>query len=136
MRAYLYCRIAAQPQQDSEYMAAQENELRQFAERKHLRVVGTTCEYAIGTILNRPGLKDMANAVCAGQVDVVVVYSLSRISRESDMIAEYIRFLHLYGASLLSLKEGMMLPAVVMFQDQLYSLMQKSECPYRSFQIL
>ncbi len=88
-------------------MEAQIQQLTHFAETKGYQIVGKTSEYATGTDIARPGLQEVANAVRAGQVDIVIVYSPSRISRQMTMTNKYIRFLHRHNVALLSVNDGL-----------------------------
>ncbi len=105
MRAYLYCRIAS-PQTDPVFVEAQRQQLTHYAETKGWQIVGQTSEYAAGTNLACPGLQEVTNAVRAGQVTVVIVHDLSRISRHMVLIHEYSRFLNQHNAALLSVSES------------------------------
>lgn len=106
MRAYLYCRIAS-PQAEPIFMEVQRRQLMHFAETKGWQIVGQTLEYAAGANLTRPGLQEVDNAVRAGQVDIVIVHSLSRISRQMIMTNKYIRFLYRHNVTLLSVNDGL-----------------------------
>lgn len=131
MRAYLYCRIAS-PQADPAFMEAQRQQLTHYAEDKGWQIVGQTSEYAAGANLACPGLQEVANAVRAGQVDIVIVHNLSRISRQMIMTNKYIRFLHRHNIVLLSVSEDIMLKP---HDDRTPCLAsgKKSGYPYRRF---
>ena len=134
MRVYLYCRIAP-PQADPVFMEAQIQQLTHYAETKGWQIVGQTSECAAGANLTRSGLQEVDNAVRAGQVDIVIVHDLSRISRHMVLTHEYIRFLHQHNVTLLSVSEGIVLKP---HDDRTpcLALGKKSECSYRSFQLL
>ena len=134
MRAYLYCRIAS-PQEEPIFMEVQRWQLMHFAKTRDWQIVGQTLEYAAGANLTRPGLQEVDNAVRAGQVAVVIVHDLSRISRHMVLIHEYSRFLHQHNVALLSVSEGIELKP---HDDRTpcLALDKKSECSYRSFQLL
>ena len=123
MRVYLYCRIAP-PQADPVFMEAQRQQLTHYAETKGWQIVGQTSECAAGANLTRSGLQEVDNAVRAGQVDIVMV-----------LTHEYIRFLHQHNVTLLSVSEGIVLKP---HDDRTpcLALGKKSECSYRSFQLL
>ena len=62
-------------------------------------------EHGNGLILNRPALQKVTQAVLAGEVDVVLVHSLTRIGREWGMTQSYIDQLTRHKVKLLCIKE-------------------------------
>ena len=78
LRVALYCRVA---HQDEFSLEAQANLLRHYAEEAGYTIVGVMAEYGSGLTLDRPALAEVTRAVCAGEVDAVLVKSISRIGR-------------------------------------------------------
>lgn len=101
-KTYLYCRVA---QDDSFTLELQKEELMRFAERAGLLVCGVAGEYESGHSLERNALKEVSQAVCDGQVDVVLVKSSSRISRNMEQLKKYIDFLNGHNVALYCMQE-------------------------------
>lgn len=110
MRVCLYCRVGNAEQLGDAAMEAQRSKLKRFADDKGLQIVGQTCEYGVGTIMNRPGLQEVAEIVRAGQTDLVLIQSLSRLSRRKQEADDFLDFLHQHNVTLISIDEGPELP--------------------------
>ena len=79
MKAFLYCRVA---HDDTFALEHQRFLLQLYAKRAGYTIIGAADEYGNGLALDRPGLEKVTQAVLAGNVDVVLVHSLTRIGRE------------------------------------------------------
>ena len=102
MRVFFYCRVA----HDGGFsLEAQGAELRRYAERAGYTIVGAADENGSGLTLDRPALQKVTQAVLAGEVDVVLVHSLTRIGREWGMTQSYIDQLTRRKVKLLCIKE-------------------------------
>ena len=101
--AWLYCRIA---QPDSAAMQMQRNDLRRYAEEHGYAVTGVTQEHGNGLSINRFGLSDVVRAVMNGKATVVLTKNASRIARRSDELAQFIRILRRYDATLECVQAG------------------------------
>lgn len=105
MRACLYCRVA---HDDGISLELQKADLLHYAEQKGLVIVGIAVEHAGGRTLNRCALNKVSQAVCSGQVDMVLVKSCSRISRDFGKLQEYVSFLGEHGTTLCCMQERLM----------------------------
>lgn len=104
MRVVLYCRVA---HDDGFSLEAQAVSLRRYAEKNRYTVVGVMAEHGNGLTLDRPALAEVTRAVCAGEVDLVLVNNLSRIGRRWGMTQSYIDLLTAHKVSLLCVSEGL-----------------------------
>ncbi len=105
MRVYLYCRVA---HDDSFCLEAQATTLRRYAEQAGYTIIGAACEHGNGLTLERPALQEVTKAVLAGEVDVVLVHSLTRIGREWGMTQHYIDLLVEHGVKLLCIRDRLL----------------------------
>ena len=122
--AWLYCRIE---RTDSDAMQMQRNDLQRYAEEHGYAVAGVTQEYGNGLSINRFGLLDVVRAVMDGKATVVLTKNASRIARKSDELAQFIRILRRYGATLECVQEGRM-DNIIPFPCRDFG-QKKSECP-------
>lgn len=81
MNAAIYCRISTDGQEDNSSLADQEARCRAYCERQGYRVAHVWREQASGDVLARPGLTALREAVAGGDVQVVVVTYLTRLTR-------------------------------------------------------
>lgn len=83
LRACIYTRVSTQEQAKEGYsIEAQEARCKAAIESKGWEYAGTFSDPGVsGTSMERQGLRDMLDAVEAGEVDAVVVYKLDRLSR-------------------------------------------------------
>ena len=102
MKVFLYCRVA---HDDRFSLEAQENALRRYAAQAGYTIVGVAAEHGNGLTLDRPALQKVTQAVLAGEVELVLVNSLTRIGREWGMTQRYIDLLTEHGVKLLCIKE-------------------------------
>ena len=89
-RAWIYCRVAAP---DAFALKTQQEKLTAFAEKNHYEVVGCTSEQGTGTIMERPGLAEITNAVLRGEMDILLVLNVSILGRDIWRMAEYVDWL-------------------------------------------
>ena len=82
MRVFIYCRVA---RDDTFALEHQRFLLPLYAKRAGYTIIGAADEYGSGLTLDRPGMGKVTQAVLAGEVDVVLVHSLTRIGREWGM---------------------------------------------------
>ena len=82
MRVFIYCRVA---RDDTFALEHQRFLLQLYAKRAGYTIIGAADEYGSGLTLDRPGTGKVTQAVLAGEVDVVLVHSLTRIGREWGM---------------------------------------------------
>ncbi len=97
-------------QLDGMAMNAQRNRVKRFAEDRRWQIVKEVCEYGIGAAMTRPGLQEVVRLVRAGQVDLVLIQNLSRLSRRQQDANAFLDTLHQHNATLFSIDEGLALP--------------------------
>ena len=102
MRVFIYCRVA---RDDTFALEHQRFLLQLYAKRAGYTIIGAADEYGSGLTLDRPGMGKVTQAVLAGEVDVVLVHSLTRIGREWGMTQSYIDQLTRHKVKLLCIKE-------------------------------
>src|SRR5579884_440997 len=109
-RAILYIRTARlEPEAKGEsYLQRQHNACVNLCQQKGLDVVGTLIEVAAGNGLHdRPKLDELRWMVREGCVDVVIVQSLSRLSRQTDELVALIREAEEHGVTIFSVFESL-----------------------------
>ncbi len=87
-RAWLYCRVA---HLDTFASEIQRDELQAYAKTHGFEIVGITAEYASGRDNSREGLAEVFNAADGGQMDVLLVKSISRLSRNVTTVDACLR---------------------------------------------
>ena len=110
MRVCVYCRVGNAEQLDGMAMNAQRSKGKRFAEDKGWQIVKEVCEYGVGAAMTRPGLREIAELVRAGQVDLVLIQNLSRLSRRKQEADGFLNLLHQHNVTLFSIDEGLALP--------------------------
>ena len=103
MRVFIYCRVA---RDDTFALEHQRFLLQLYAKRAGYTIIGAADEYGSGLTLDRPGMGKVTQAVLAGEVDVVLVHSLTRIGREWGMTQSYIDQLTRHKVKLLCIVNG------------------------------
>ncbi len=91
-------------------MDTQLRNLKRYAEANGLQIVKEVCEYGVGAAMTRPGLQEIAGLVRAGQVDLVLIQNLSRLSRRKQEADDFLNLLHLHNVTQFSIDEGVALP--------------------------
>lgn len=110
MRVCVYCRVGNAEQLDGMAMDAQRIRVKRFAEDKEWEIIKEVCEYGIGATMTRPGLQEVAELVCTGQTDLVLIQNLSRLSRRKQEADDFLSLLHQHNVTLFSIDEGLELP--------------------------
>ena len=110
MRVCVYCRVGSAEQLDGMAMDAQRSRVKRFAEDRKWQIVKEVCEYGVGAAMTRPGLREIAELVRAGQVDLVLIQNLSRLSRRKQEADGFLNLLHQHNVTLFSIDEGLALP--------------------------
>lgn len=77
-------------------------DLLEEAERRGYIVVGTSQDQQSGNSIRRTGLKLMMGAVRRGEAHTVMVWDLSRLSRDKDTLIRILGFLQDQGAVLVT----------------------------------
>lgn len=106
-RAWLYGRVALD---DGVVLAAQMESLRRWATENGYVIAGETAEAGSGIQPDRPGLQEVTELVEAGQIDLVLIQNLSRLSRRKQEVDDFLNLLHQHNVTLFSIDEGLALP--------------------------
>lgn len=96
---WLYSRSGSQ---NLSILTAQMKDLLEEAERRGYIVVGTSQDQQSGNSIRRTGLKLMMGAVRRGEARTVMVWDLSRLSRDKDTLIRILGFLQDQGAVLVT----------------------------------
>ena len=84
MRAALYLRVSSDGQVDGTSLDTQEAGCRAYCAEQGHRIVMVETEAASGGSLERPGLDRIRAAIAKGDVDLLVVLDLDRLSRSQN----------------------------------------------------
>ena len=104
IKVALYIRVA---NEDNGTAQRQEEMLRSYAEEQgYSNVLAYVDNGVNGLSLDRPALNRLNDNIAAGEVDVVMVSNLSRISRNSLELCEWINNNRKTGVSLISVSDG------------------------------
>lgn|SRR2546422_8930957 len=102
-RAALYLRVSTEDQKT----ANQEAQLRQWAKRLNLKVVEVYSDTMSGARNDRAGLTEVLAAAHRREFDIVLIWSLDRLSREGVLpVLKYLRRFKDAGVRVLSLQES------------------------------
>lgn len=104
-KAWIYCRVNS-PQDAIGVMSLQFQQLKEFAEQKGFSVVGVSQDYGSGQTLDRLGLRTIREAVCDGDIQVLLVSTVSRIGRDAEQVGKFLGFLNEHGVQAYAVKEG------------------------------
>lgn len=109
-RAAIYLRISDDREGRELGVTRQEEDCRAFAKEKNLAVVSVYSENDTGASIRskkpRPKYADMLRAVAAREVDVVIAYSNSRLTRRPSEYEELIRLHEATGVRYLTVVSG------------------------------
>jgi DNA invertase Pin-like site-specific DNA recombinase len=109
VNALFYCRQSVGRDQDGDEsisVQAQIRHLTAFAERSGYTLVGTYQDVDIsGARFDRPGLASLFDRVDRGGIDAVIVYDISRLSRDTEHFLRYLNRLKARGVRLVSTQE-------------------------------
>lgn len=103
--AWIYCRLD-DPQDIGGVMSIQYRQLKKFAEQKDFYAVGVSEDRSNGLTRDRPGLRAIREAVRDGDVQILLVSSVSRIGRDTEQVGQFLSFLHEHGVQAYAVKEG------------------------------
>lgn len=96
---WLYSRSGRQSLSE---LSAQMTDLLEEAERRGYIVVGTSQDRHSGNSIHRAGLKLMMGEVRRGNAHIVMVWDLSRLSRDNSTLMRILNFLQDHGAVLVT----------------------------------
>ncbi|MDF2522437.1 MAG: hypothetical protein K0R31_78 [Clostridiales bacterium] len=104
-RAWIYCYIDA-PEDTHGVLKGQHEKLDSYAGQMYFTVVGSSQDLGNGLTLNRPGLTELMEAAIIGKMDVLIIDSINRISRDTKRVLEFLHKLDGYGVKVYSPLEG------------------------------
>ena len=104
-RAWTYCRIDA-PEDQHGCLKGQRIDLLEYAEQMGFEVVGESQDTGSGLNFDRNGLTEVMEAAEKGEMDVLLVVSVSRLGRDTAKTMDFIRGLDQLGIELYSPLEG------------------------------
>jgi site-specific DNA recombinase len=109
-RAAIYCRISRDALEDGLGVARQEEDCRALAERRNLKVIKVYTDNDISASVYskkaRPEYKAMLAAATAGEVDVLVAYDNSRITRRHEELEDLVRLVEQTGVQIWTVMSG------------------------------
>ncbi len=98
-KAWIYCRVAHNGPDSAAVLAAQRNVLETYAKEHDFGIVGASSDMGSGLTMDRPGLLDFHAVAEDGEVDVLLVHSLTRLGRDTDKVTKYWHLLRDLGVS-------------------------------------
>lgn len=104
-KAWLYCRIDA-PEDTHGALKNQKEKLDGYARQMGFEVIGASEDCGSGLDFNRVGLKEAMAAAKTGELDALIVNSVSRIGRDTAKTIDFIRQLNDGGVKVYSPLEG------------------------------
>lgn len=104
-KAWLYCRIDA-PEDTHGALKDQKEKLDGYARQMGFEVIGASEDCGSGLDFNRAGLKEAMAAAQAGELDALIVHSVSRIDRDTAKTIDFIRQLNDCDIKVYSPMEG------------------------------
>lgn len=87
-RVWIYCRTA---QPDADALISQQELLKNYAQKCHMKIKGITAENGSGCDMGRKWLNEVYNAAEHGEMDCVLVASMTRLGRVILDTTEYVR---------------------------------------------
>lgn len=108
--AYIYTRVSTLIQVDGFSLDAQEEEIREFAKRNEINIVGKYSDEGKSgkNAEHRPAFNQMMNDIRSKKDNIryVLVFKLSRFARNTSDTAKYLQELASFGIGLLGVKDG------------------------------
>ena len=104
-KAWLYCRIDT-PEDTHGALKDQKEKLDGYAHQMGFEVIGASEDSDSGLDFNRVGLKEAMAVAQTGELDALIVHSVSRIGRDTVKTIDFIRQLNDCGVKVYSPLEG------------------------------
>ncbi|WP_333646357.1 recombinase family protein [Lacrimispora sp.] len=101
--AWIYCRVVSN---ENNSIEAQRDGLIRFANEHGFNIAGISRDIGSGLDFSRKGLSETKQAVCSKNADVVLVFNVSRIGRETLKTLDYMKELNALGAEFFSPIDG------------------------------
>ncbi|HEY8600388.1 MAG TPA: recombinase family protein [Thermomicrobiales bacterium] len=97
--ALIYCRVSSDKQEENSSLGTQEAACRECCEQRGYAISGVYTEvYTASALHERPRLSLLRDAVRRGEVDVIVVYAIDRLSRDQAHLYILLDEAERYGA--------------------------------------
>lgn len=104
-RAWIYCRIDA-PEDIHDQLKGQREELITYADQMGAEVVGESQDFGSGLQLDRSGLRKVAEAAEAGEMDALLVMNITRIGRAMNQTVDFVHHMKNLGVKIYSPLSG------------------------------
>ncbi len=101
--AWIYCRVGNNEHNSIEM---QRDRLIRFANERGFNIAGISQDIGSGLDFSRKGLAETKQAVCSKRADVVLVFNVSHIGRDTLKTFAYMKELNELGAEFLSPTDG------------------------------
>ena len=98
-KVWIYCRVAHNGPDSAAVLAAQKNTLEAYAKEHDFEIVGASSDMGSGLTMDRLGLLEFHATAEDGKVDVLLIYSLTRLGRDTDKVTKYWHLLRDLGVS-------------------------------------
>lgn len=105
-RAWIYCRVDHSGSESAELIAIQKLQVECYAREYGLEVTGFSNDIGSGLIIDRPGLRAFLDAVEDGNVDVLLLFSLTRLGRDMDQVTQFWQTLRGRDVRIYTVMEG------------------------------
>ena len=109
-RAYIYTRVSTEEQTQGFSLEAQSDEIKKYCEYHHIAIKGEYCDAGVtGTCIEkRENFKQMLRDIKTNKdnIDAVIIWKLSRISRNMMDLIDIVRFLHENNIIIISITDN------------------------------
>jgi DNA invertase Pin-like site-specific DNA recombinase len=116
IKAAIYCRVATADQLS---LDRQEQRVSDYAKAKDYKITSITKEMFKGTTLVRPGIQRLLAEAENGEMDVLLIQSVSRLGRNAIEIVRTFRLFEEFGVEVESVHEGASLGKLLGFAEKL-----------------
>ena len=100
---WIHCRISMQSSKI--VLSYQKEELIRFAIQNNLKIIGITKLISDGKSLNQFGVKSMLSSIRRHEMDIVLLYSPSRLSIYPDVFEEFVLFCKMHNVKIFCLSD-------------------------------
>lgn len=104
IRVAFYARVASERVNNTENVNQIEHCI-EYSEKKGYELAGVYSYTGTGTHTNNPAMNDLRADAAAGKFDVVVVFNVSRISRNAHAVRAFLDDMSRCGVAVESIKE-------------------------------
>lgn len=104
IRAVLYARVASERVISTENVNQFEH-CGEYIKAKGYELIGSYSHTGTGSNTNNPVMDELRADAAAGKIDVVVVFDISRISRNAHAVRAFMDEMQMFGVTVESVKE-------------------------------